>query len=173
MSSDKVEVIIPGEVLDNWSQMDMNEKVKLLTSPSPEMIKALTAFVTEFNKPNERVALLRKDRNDVLIELLKKEDRPFEETIKLIELLDKGIEDEAIATEKGNNQNIRGLAAIGGIVTIVAGSAVAAKVDKKAGVALITAGTAALIAAGGSDTKVGKTLLKYLSKTLDESVAEA
>ena len=128
-------------------------------------------MLKEFDKSGARVAELRKARNDALIDLLKKGDRPFEETLKLIELIDKGINEAAEDTEKGENRKIKMVAVVGGIVSIIAGGAICAK-DKKVGSALIAAGSTALIGAAGSETKLGKAIFNAFTNIENEEVIE-
>jgi hypothetical protein len=173
MNSKKTETFVPDEVFDNWNSMDKYEKIDFLTNPSSETIASLTGFIKEFNKSSERVASLRKDRNDVLIELLKKDDLSFDEKIKIVELIDKGIKESEEANDKGNNQQIKALVIVGGIISIVAGGVVAAKRDKKLGLAMIAAGSAALTGLVGSETKVGKALIDAFSDIQNEEVVDA
>jgi len=97
------------------------------------MVEALTKFLEEFDKPSKRVADLRKDRNDALIGLLKKDDRPFDETLAIIDLIDKGITEATEDKDKDNNVKVKALLIAGGIISIVAGGACYAKLDKNAG----------------------------------------
>jgi len=121
--------------------------------------------VKEFNKPGERVSVLRKDRNDALIDLLKKGDLSFDEKVKIVELIDKGIKEADESKDKDTTKTIKALAIAGGIVSIVAGGILVSNRDKKLGTKLIAAGSAALIGAVGIDTKIGKALIESFSET--------
>lgn len=171
MNSDNSENFTYDEVFDNWDLMSNDEKIKFLTNPSAETIAALTEFLKEFNKPSERVTDLRESRHDALIELLKKGDRPINEIQIIVDMIDKGIKEAEEAKDKDKTKTMKALVIVGGIASIVAGGFVTAK-NKKAGVTMITAGSAALLGLGGSETKMGKSLLAALSDMQDEETVE-
>ena len=172
MDSEKTEIFAPNEILDSWKSMGMDEKIKIFTNPSPEMIIALTEFVKEFGKSGEKVAELRKDRNDALIEMIKKDNMTFDEKVKIIELIDKGIKEAEDAKDKDNNQRLKALAIAGGIFSIVVGGTVSARGDKEVGRAMMATGSAVLLGAVGSDTKIGKILITSILNLQDEKAVE-
>jgi len=171
MNSENSENFFHGEVFDNWDLMSNDEKTKFLTNPSAETIEALTKFLKEFNKTNERVTDLRESRHDSLIELLMKGDRPIDEIQIIVDMIDKGIKEAEEVKDKDKTQTMKALVIVGGITSIVAGGFVTAK-NKKAGIAMIATGSAALLGLGGSETKMGKSLLAAFSDMQDEEAVE-
>ena len=171
MNSDTVSAFTSGEVFSDWNSMDTDQKINLLTNPSSEIITKLTEFLKELNKPSERVTDMRESRNDALIELLLRGDSSFDEKLIIIDRIDDGIREAEAAKDKGAHLNIKALAVVGGILSIVIGGVVVTK-NKKAGTALIAAGSTALLGAGASDTKTGKALIEYLSDTPSNDVIE-
>jgi hypothetical protein len=163
----------PDEFLDNWNSKSSDEKVEFLTNPSAATIIALTKFLKEFNESNKNVGNLYKDRNDALIELLKKGNRPTGEIKEIVNLIDIGIKDAAEDKNKNNNSKIKALVSVGGIVSIIAGATVQRDVKTRA--ILITVGGVALIGAVGSDTKTGKIIINALiniQKETKEAIEE-
>ena len=114
------------------------------------------------------MASLRERRHEALTELLKG-DHSFEEIEKIVGWIDKGVAEAEVAKEKGNNQKIKAVAVVGSVISIVAGGVIAAKVDKKAGVAMIAAGSLVLAGAAGGESKLVKKLLASLAELQGES----
>ena len=115
---------------------------------------------------------LRKDRNDALIVLLKKGDRSVEEIREIVKLIDEGIKEAATDKVKNNETKRKVLVIVGGITAIIAGAA-APKLDSKMRATMIATGSAALIGAIGSDTKMGKAIFNALMNTQDKKVIES
>ena len=159
------------EVFNNWDLMSNDEKIKFLTNPSAETIATLTEFLKEFNKPNERVTDLRESRHNALIELLKKGDRPIDEIQIIVDMIDRGLKEAEEGKDKDKTQTMKALVIVGGIASIVTGGFVTAK-NKKVGITMIATGSAALLGLGGSETNMGKSLLKALTDMQDEEAIE-
>ena len=157
-------------VLGNWISMTQDEKIGFLTNPSAATITALTEFLKEYRKPSERIAKYRAIQIDALIKWLDKGDRSVDEVVKISKLIDGIINEADRAKNNDVEHDLIALIVAGSIASIVAGTFIIAKSDKKLGRAMIAIGSTALLSALGADSKTGKALMKYLADTSLEEV---
>lgn len=173
MDFEKTEAFTPDEVFDNWESMSKDEKIKIFTDSPSEIIKALTELMKEFDKAEERVSSLVKSRNEALIRLLEKGDRSIDEVERIIALMDEGLKIEVESKDKGNNQKLKIWGMASGIALVLSGTVVTFKGNKKAGLAMIASGAAALVCVAGSETRLVNAVMDSVNDIHNEGVVES